>query len=237
MAAVGAAEVTGSCFLWSGVVSFFVVLLLLSIFLTALCSDCRRRSFELRDSGVNRYPSSLIRVVKLEDAVGGRENPTINDMKNDEKESVPAWRSHLGAPQDQRVAHTNGSAVTKASSGPEPAAEEDSVQIPPWRSHLGAPQSRDPDSAHIYHVIGGGRSSNGDANASSPPANQEPGQERGSGVVLSDHERNSLYARVSKKAKLTTPPVDTPEQVQVEAQVEEEEVSPPLPDRLSQLDG
>lgn len=23
--------------------------------------------------------------VKLEDAVGGRENPTINDMKNDEK--------------------------------------------------------------------------------------------------------------------------------------------------------
>ncbi|KAG8001074.1 hypothetical protein GBF38_006563, partial [Nibea albiflora] len=123
-----------------------------------------RRSFELQDSGVSRYPSSLIRVVKLEDAMGGRENPTINDIKNDEKESVTVWRSHLGAPQDQR----------------------------------------DPD--RIYHVIGGGRSSNGDANVSSPPTNQEPGQGRGNGVVLSDHERNSLYARVSKKAKLTTPP-------------------------------
>lgn len=41
MAAVGA-EVTSSWFLSSGVVSFFILLVLLSIFLTSLCSDCGR---------------------------------------------------------------------------------------------------------------------------------------------------------------------------------------------------
>lgn len=41
MAAIGA-EAAASWFLSSGAVGFFVLLLLLSIFLTALCSDCSR---------------------------------------------------------------------------------------------------------------------------------------------------------------------------------------------------
>ncbi|KAK5914843.1 hypothetical protein CesoFtcFv8_000491 [Champsocephalus esox] len=87
-------------FLSSGVF-FFVLLVFLSIFLTALCSECSRRSFELRDPTVNKDPSSIIRVVKLEDAMVARENPMIAEIQNDEKDSVSftPWRSHLAAPQ------------------------------------------------------------------------------------------------------------------------------------------
>ncbi|XP_071345968.1 uncharacterized protein [Trachinotus anak] len=205
MAAVGA-EVTGSWFLSSsGVVGLFIVLLLLSIFLTALCSDCSRRSFELGDSETDKNPSALIRVVKLEESGGARENPMIREIQTDEKEFSPH--------------------------------EENSVPFTPWRSHLGAPQnnqevnsSTPPDSDHIYHTIA----------PSSPPANQEPGQEdRGrdhSAVVAvdsSDRSRNSVYAQVSRKERKTTPPVHTPEVVQVE----EEESSPPLPDRKAEMEG
>ncbi|XP_073320694.1 uncharacterized protein [Pagrus major] len=245
MAAVGS-EVTCSWFLSSGVVSFFILLLLLSIFLTALCSDCRRRSFELRDPEVDRNPSSLIRVVKLEEAMGARENPMINEIQNDEKgnaASFTPWRSHLGAPHNQQVVQTNGStAVTKTMSGSETSGDENPVSFTPWRSHLGAPQSQDLSSSapqdHIYSVIRGGRGSSGDADASSPPTNQEPGEERGarSEATLDLNDRNSMYARVSRKERQATPPVHTPEEVQVEEE-EEEESSPPLPDRRTQLEG
>ncbi|KAM8762978.1 uncharacterized protein AB9X84_007525 isoform 1-T3 [Acanthopagrus schlegelii] len=247
MAAVGS-EVTGSWFLSSEVVGFFILLLLLSIFLTALCSDCRRRSFELRGPEVDRNPSSLIRVVKLEEALGARENPMINEIQNDEKGDVASftpWRSHLGAPQNHQVSQTNGStAVIKTTSGSETSGDETPVSFTPWRSHLGAPQSRDLNGSapqdHIYSVIGGGRgSSAGDAYASSPTTNQEPGEESSarSGAALDLNDRNSMYARVSKKERQATPPVHTPEEVQVEQEEEEEEESPPLPDRRTQLEG
>ncbi|CAK6982251.1 uncharacterized protein si:ch73-204p21.2, partial [Scomber scombrus] len=121
MAAVGA-EVTSSWFLASGVIGFFILLLLLSIFLTALCTECNRRSFDLREPGPDKYPPALIRVVKLEEVA--RENPMINEIQNDEKEfkpdegnSVPItqWSNHMGAPQHQD-GRTNGSTAVKTGS-------------------------------------------------------------------------------------------------------------------------
>ncbi|KAM9366772.1 uncharacterized protein ABDE67_003491 [Symphorus nematophorus] len=253
MAAVGS-EVGGLWFLSSGVVSFFLLLLLLSIFLTALCSDCKRHSFDLRESEFDRNPSSLIRVVKLEETMGARENPMIGEIQNDEKgnsASFTPWRSHLGAPQNHQGhqghqgqaadVRTNGSAAVVTAES-ETSGEETSVPITPWRSHLRAPQSQDvrgsapSDAEHIYHVIGGGRRSIGGdaADVSSPPTNQVPGE---AAVDLSECDRNSMYARVSRKERQATPPARTPEQVQEEEEEEEEEESPPLPHRETQLDG
>lgn len=157
---------------------------------------------------MDRNPSSLIRVVKLEEA---RENPMIDQIQNDEKEFVPEggfipWRSHLGAPP------------TQTESRPE---EEAPVSVPPWRNHLVAPQSH--DSAHVYDVINGGRSSSNDA--SSPTANQSGETDAPPAADL-----NSIYARVSKKINAKNSPGDSPEQ-------EEEEPKPPLPDRRTETDG
>ncbi|KAM7405611.1 hypothetical protein PAMP_000046 [Pampus punctatissimus] len=116
--------------------------------------------------------------------------------------------------------------------------EGNSVTFTPWRSHLGAPQHQDlnssvpPDSAHIYHTIGQRRSS---SDGSSVSTNHEPADKSGA-ADLSDSDRNSVYAQVSKKMRLTTPPVITPE-VQVVEEDEEEESSPPLPDRVASLEG
>ncbi|XP_056229302.1 uncharacterized protein si:ch73-204p21.2 [Seriola aureovittata] len=128
MAAVGA-EVTASWFLSSGVVGFLIILLLLSIFLMALCSNCGRRSFELRDSETDKNPSALIRVVKLEDTREARENPMISEIQNDEKEftrhegnSFTPWRSHLGAPENNQDVQTNGSAAVMETRGNSDAA-------------------------------------------------------------------------------------------------------------------
>ncbi|XP_069572051.1 uncharacterized protein [Brachyistius frenatus] len=232
MAAVGA-EVTGSWFPSSGVVMFFILVLLLSIFLTALCGDCYKHSFKLEERPMSKNSSILIKVVKLEEA---RENPTINEIQNDEKEFHPHEENpatltpstnHLEAPQTQRESH------------PE---EEASVPYTPWRSHLAAPQNGDlnssspPDSNHIYQTVREGRDSGGDA----PWANHKPAPQRSGDACpaeataadLRDRDRNSIYARVSKKLSTNTSPVCTPEEAPVE-----EESSPPLPERRTQLEG
>lgn len=210
MAAVGA-ELSGFWFLSSGSVGFFILLILLLVFLTALCSDCNRRSFELKDPEVDRNPSSLIRVVKLEEA---RENPMIDEIQNDEKEFVPEggfvpWRSHLGAPPSQT----------------ESRPEEAPVSFPPWRNHLVAPQSH--DSAHVYDVTNGGRSSSNDA--SLPTANQS-----GDADAPPAADLNSIYARVSKKINVKNSPAGSPGN---SPEQEEEEPKPPLPDRRTETDG
>ncbi|XP_053176056.1 uncharacterized protein si:ch73-204p21.2 [Scomber japonicus] len=237
MAAVGA-EFTSSWFLASGVISFFILLLLLSIFLTALCTDCKRRSFELREPQPDKYPPALIRVVKLEEVA--RENPMINEIQNDEKEfkpegnSVPItqWSNHMGAPQHQD-GQTNGSTAVKTGSDLDAVIEsnseaDESVTFTPWRSHL-----LDSDSTNIYQTIEARRRS---GDASSRPTICEPAQDEGGAADLSDRDRNSVYARVSKKVRLDAPPVITPEK-QVEDKEEEEEPSPPLPDRKEELEG
>ncbi|XP_060923579.1 uncharacterized protein si:ch73-204p21.2 [Limanda limanda] len=240
MAAVGAgvSEVIGSWFLPSGVVGSFILLLLLSILLSALCSECSRRSFELQDPEGDPNPSTLISVVKLEETLTSRDNPVISEIQNDEKEfrpsegksaSFPSWKSHLGAPANDQDVWTNGSAAVMETLPPAGAVEEDSAQFTTWRSHLRAPEQEDLN--HIYHSIGGGRA---DANTVTPRTN--PDQEGGDRARL-DAARaefsdiNSAYAQVSRKVRQAPPPVQTPVVAQVRGGEEGEEPSPPLPDR------
>ncbi|XP_041849908.1 uncharacterized protein si:ch73-204p21.2 [Melanotaenia boesemani] len=191
MAAVGE-EVTIPWFLSAGLVSIFI-LILLAVFLTALCSDCTRRSFELQDLDVDKNPSTLIRVVKLEEV---HENPTITEIQKDEREFHPEeetpasfspCQSQQGEPQTL----------------PDPLPEEgNSVGYTPWRSHLMAQQSKGinnsspSDSAHNYQTIAGGCSTNSDS--LSPPANHKPAQQQdeddrlAARTNLSDCDRNSV---------------------------------------------
>ncbi|KAK9542046.1 hypothetical protein VZT92_002046 [Zoarces viviparus] len=214
MAAVGA-EVGGLWFLTSGVVGFFIVLLLLSIFLTALCSECSRRSFELSDAEADKDPSALIKVAKLEEAVVVRDNPMMGDEtdlnpgKGDTVSFTP-WRSHLGAPQNHHE-------------------EENSVPFPLWRSHLNQDVNSSNAPDNIYHTIRGGGSSN-HADVSAPLTNHEPGEEPG---VCSAATGDSVYAGVGKKERPSAFPVRPPEEVLVEDDV----FSPLLPDRKTQLEG
>ncbi|KAM4593323.1 uncharacterized protein PAE49_006833 [Odontesthes bonariensis] len=215
MATVGA-ELAASWFLSAGPVGFFLLLILLfllSIFLTALCNDCSRRSFELQHLEVERNPSTLIRVVKLEEV---RENPMMADIQRDETEFRPKEATAESSSSFQRQ---QGAPQTPPDPLPE---EEPSGAFTPWRSHLMAPQSKDLNgSSHIYQTIEGGRGGGSDA-----PANHKPAQEPG------DRGRNSVYARINKKMRLTEPPVPTAEESQVE-----EEPSPPLPYRTEEMEG
>ncbi|XP_018548437.1 uncharacterized protein LOC108894297 isoform X1 [Lates calcarifer] len=255
MAAVGA-EVAGPWFLSSGGVGFFIILLLLSVFLTALCSNCGRRSFKLQHAAEDKNPSTLVRVGKLEETrAAARENPMINEIQNDEKGSntkeqnpVPytPWRSHLRAPQDKLDVPTNGSGAVKDIGGDaiSAAAEESKVQQMLRRSRLRASQTQGvnssfpPESDHIYHTIGGGQR---DADVSLPPTNQElwlernSGRERGTRFAtedFNDRDRNSLYAQVSKRVRQPEVPGQTVEVVLVV----EEDPSPPLPDRRAEME-
>ncbi|XP_053281940.1 uncharacterized protein si:ch73-204p21.2 isoform X2 [Pleuronectes platessa] len=225
MAAVGAgvSGVIGSWSLSSGVIGSFILLLLLSIFLSALCSECSRRSFELQDSESDANPSTLISVVKLEETLTSRDNPVISEIQNDEKDfrpsegnlvSFPPWKSHLGASQNGQESR---------------AVEENSDQFTTWRSHLRAPEQQ--DSNHIYHSIGGGRT---DSNTVTPRTNpdQEGGDRaRPDAKTLEFSDINSVYAQVSRKVRQAPPPVQTPVVAQVREGEEGEEPSPPLPDR------
>ncbi|KAF3686166.1 hypothetical protein EXN66_Car001838 [Channa argus] len=226
MAAVGA-EVTASWFLSSGVVSFFIILLLLSIFLTAVCTDCGRRSFELQDSNVDKNPSALIRVVKLEEVMVARENPMINEIQNDEKENncgaektvhFTPWRSHLGAPQNNQGLTSAGQIRYEQ----------------PQCVYVDTPTP--PASNHIYHTIREDGASDGYADTSSVATNSEP-PSAAAAVGSSDCDKTSVYAQVSKKLAQPTSTVNTPEQVQEEEEGEEEESSPPLPDRVAEMEG
>ncbi|XP_018548438.1 uncharacterized protein LOC108894297 isoform X2 [Lates calcarifer] len=235
MAAVGA-EVAGPWFLSSGGVGFFIILLLLSVFLTALCSNCGRRSFKLQHAAEDKNPSTLVRVGKLEETrAAARENPMINEIQNDEKGSntkeqnpVPytPWRSHLRAPQDKLDVPTNGSGAVKDIGG-------DAIS-----AAAGVNSSFPPESDHIYHTIGGGQR---DADVSLPPTNQElwlernSGRERGTRFAtedFNDRDRNSLYAQVSKRVRQPEVPGQTVEVVLVV----EEDPSPPLPDRRAEME-
>ena len=94
-------------------------------------------------------------------------------------------------------------------------------------------------SSHIYQTIGGewGSSSDAAANRSSVQQRDDEHDARSATTMESgDRGGNSVYARVSKKMRLTEPPVHTPEPLQIEEE-EEEESSPPLPDRTEQMEG
>lgn len=190
-----------------------VVFLLLAVFITALCSDCKRRSFELQECGLEKHPSTLIKVVRLEDAV--RENPMITDIQNDETDVRTNGCAAIGK--------TGSSSDAAGESSPE---EDTSGTFTPWRSHLGASWAQEPDSAHIYQNIGGGRDSV-DAYASSIH------NDRSADVDLTGVDGQSVYAQIGKRERHATPPQGSPEDTQVD---EVDEVSPPLPNRTAELD-
>ncbi|KAM9410716.1 uncharacterized protein KZ484_002735 [Pholidichthys leucotaenia] len=219
-------DLSGFSGFWSpGLVGFFILLILLSIFLTAVCSNCGRHSFELQEPQVQKTPSALIRVVKLEET---RENPTIDQIQDDEKqfrspEVIPVQFSSNSGHQVETEA--------RAESMPE---EEFSVQFTPWRSHLGAPQSQELNASnHVYETIGGGGGGQGYGSKASPTNHtQLNGGKAWDGAVaavnLNDHDRNSVYAQVNKKLSTNILPIYTPE--------EQEDPSPSLPDRRTEAE-
>ncbi|XP_058485157.1 uncharacterized protein LOC131459391 isoform X2 [Solea solea] len=261
MAAVGAgvsglagvSGVAGSWLLSSGVIMSIILLLLLSVLLTALCSDCNRRSFDLQDANVGKNHSTLISVVKLEETVVARENPMIGEIQNDEKDFVPTeenpvaltpWRSHLRAPQHNQGVWPNGSAAvmerTPAHSnttGESSTEEETPVPYMAWRSHLGPRWQQDP----IYQTI----DEPSQTNALTPTTNNHEPERNGRESItqfeaataeedISDSK--PVYAQISRKERKAAPPAYAPEVLQVE-EVAEEELSPPLPNREMEIDG
>lgn len=243
---IGASGAAGS-----GVIVSLLLLLLLSVLLAALCSDCNRQSFELQDSMVEKNPSTLISVLKLEDAIVAKENPMINEIQNDEKDFTPSeensiqftpWRCHLGAPQNNQGVWPNGRAavmettpVDSNTTGESSTEEESSIEYMAWRSHLGAHQQQD----HIYHTIEEGNHTNTMSSTTSHTPEQNDREsitqsETPTGVEVFSDSR-PIYAQVSKKSKPALSPVQTPEALQVKEEAEEE-LSPPLPHRHTEVD-
>ncbi|XP_034016515.1 uncharacterized protein si:ch73-204p21.2 isoform X3 [Thalassophryne amazonica] len=216
MAPVGA-EVSGSFLLSSDVIILFVLLLLLSVFLAALCTDCIRHSFELQDAKVEKHPSVLINVVKLEDSMTARENPVLHEIQSDEKESnedensisfIP-WRSHLVVSQPHVL-------------------NREPCEAPPLTSTSS-------DSTPIYHVVGATQSetlppSLATNHKPAPTWHSEDGGDKLNEDVRDTNSRNT-YARIDRKEKSPTP-------LPVRHTKEEQwaESSPPLPNRKAVLE-
>ncbi|XP_014827790.1 PREDICTED: uncharacterized protein LOC106906853 isoform X1 [Poecilia mexicana] len=211
MAAEGA-DATGLWLLTPGL--FLLLLILLSIFLTALCSDCNRNSFELQDSKTEKAPSALIRVVKLEEV---KENPMIGEIQKDEREFRPG-----GDPAEPVSSSEAQQRELQSRPDPNPS-EGTSARVPLWRSHLVAPESRELNGSapQTSDHVRDGRDNGGEALG--PSANRLSTQLH---YVIQSDDRNSVYARVSKKLRLANSPVPTPE-----GAGPEEQRSPPPPDR------
>ncbi|CAJ1049956.1 uncharacterized protein si:ch73-204p21.2 isoform X1 [Xyrichtys novacula] len=185
-----------------------------------------------------------------------RENPMISEIQNDEKEFKPAekvptvstvsfnaLRSHMGAPQSHQDIQTNGGAVImtattdcETSGDPNPD-EEIMVDFTPWRSHLRAPHSHDVNnftSANSANIYNNGRV------ASSPSTNHQSEFELDDALAAAEDDWNvdikSVYARISKPGRMTTPTEHTPKEVQV-TEIRGEESSPPLQERRLTTEG
>ncbi|KAJ0044120.1 hypothetical protein NL108_008360 [Boleophthalmus pectinirostris] len=99
-----------------------LVLLVLTVLLSVLCSHCGRRSFELRDTTPEKGPSALVRVVKLEETQDYPIKQNATDFADvQDNPHVTSWRSHLGEPQVQDHSSDNVPGM-----------------IPQWKSHLEA---------------------------------------------------------------------------------------------------
>ncbi|XP_018590666.2 uncharacterized protein LOC108924043 [Scleropages formosus] len=99
-------------------------ILVLFIMLLALCSSCKRNSFDLEDSKPENNPSSLLHVMKLDKTKEGRDNPSHSWVTMDEIDAFPApensivqmntnsahepyqpWRNHTGILRPQGETH------------------------------------------------------------------------------------------------------------------------------------
>ncbi|XP_076156455.1 uncharacterized protein LOC143139672 [Alosa pseudoharengus] len=110
-----------------------IFLLVIIINLINLCTTCQKHTFELEQpsAGVERSSSTLVRVVKLEDALAARENPAIDEIKSDEEElsTVPEgngaaltpWRNHTSQrsefPEDSQVGNGTPAGLTVTNGG------------------------------------------------------------------------------------------------------------------------
>ncbi|KAG9336105.1 hypothetical protein JZ751_002452 [Albula glossodonta] len=87
----GALESPSSEFVLASVLLLFVLVTLL-----AVCAQCERHSFKLNKNSreLERTPSRLIRVVKLEDVPEFQENPGIDDITKDEHDHSSDMPNH-----------------------------------------------------------------------------------------------------------------------------------------------
>ncbi|XP_062302415.1 uncharacterized protein si:ch73-204p21.2 [Osmerus eperlanus] len=110
-------------------------LFLLSILLLILCTNCGSHSFDLRRK--EDGPESLIRVVRLEDAL--RENTMINNIRKDEKE----FQTENGGPVTVSASIPESSSVPGSDLIPEiqfASGQDNGTWYQPWRSHMGVPE-------------------------------------------------------------------------------------------------
>ncbi|XP_030642933.1 uncharacterized protein si:ch73-204p21.2 isoform X2 [Chanos chanos] len=109
-----------------------LILFTLAILVLTLCASCRKQSFELEGAKVQRNSSSLVRVVKLEEAVEGTQNPRADDIQTDEIDLTPIpedgamagpleWRSHThkGPDLDKVLGNGTSGGVTVNASTPQ----------------------------------------------------------------------------------------------------------------------
>ncbi|KAG7461131.1 hypothetical protein MATL_G00206790 [Megalops atlanticus] len=93
-----------------------ILFLVLMIGLLALCTHCNRQSFDLQHIAKEEKSFTLIRMVKLEEVPGTRENPRIDDITKDEKVFSPVPEKEI--PHDSSL--------------------PGDVLYTPWRAHTGA---------------------------------------------------------------------------------------------------
>ncbi|KAI1895849.1 hypothetical protein AGOR_G00111000 [Albula goreensis] len=124
----GALESPSSEFVLASVLLLFVLVTLL-----AICAQCERHSFELNKNSreLERTPSRLIRVVKLEDVPEFQENPGIDDITKDEHVSRP----------------------TSEDGSDQVSVEPGQVWYTPWRSHTGVLNHQDQSSDVPNHGV------------------------------------------------------------------------------------
>ncbi|XP_041927568.1 uncharacterized protein si:ch73-204p21.2 [Alosa sapidissima] len=110
-----------------------IFLLVIIVNLINLCTTCQKHTFELEQpsAGVERSSSTLVRVVKLEDARAARENPAIDEIKRDEEElstipegngaALTPWRNHTSQrsefPEDSQVSNGTPAGLTVTNGG------------------------------------------------------------------------------------------------------------------------
>ncbi|XP_076003080.1 uncharacterized protein LOC142996075 [Genypterus blacodes] len=246
-------EVAGLGLLTSG----FIILFLLCILLTALCTDCTRHSFDLQYPEIEIFPSAIISVKKLGETAVARENPMIHQIQNDKKEFsdedypgwITPWRNHVGELQRQSPLdeHTNGREELKQTgsvttdTGFNHEDDNSSGWFTPWRRHLEAPQShslngvshnKDPAISHPHHSSADSPHlfCLSDAVDSSPHSLQslQFSQRQGEEPNWSERSWNPMYARISKKVSSPPPTLFPPP----EAEGGREETPPPLPERM-----
>lgn len=108
-----------------------LLFILLSVLLLFLCTSCGRHSFDLPKRVEDRH-ESLIRVVSLEDAMAGRENLVMDDIRRDERVIHPT--------PETNVPVTVSASVPEVQVSP---GQDNGTWYQPWRIHTGVLPQQD----------------------------------------------------------------------------------------------